>query len=131
MSEEKTNKSIHAGREERILAYWKEKGIFEKTLKKESPQGEYTFFEVPPTANGMPGIHHLESRSFKDIFPRYKTMRGFHVPRKAGWDTHGLPVELKIEKDLGLDSKKKIEEYGIAPFNKKCSEVYRTYRILD
>ena len=111
MSEEKTNKSIHAEREERILAYWKEKGIFEKTLKKESPQGEYTFFEGPPTANGMPGIHHLESRSFKDIFPRYKTMRGFHVPRKAGWDTHGLPVELKIEKDLGLDSKKKIEEY--------------------
>ena len=127
MSEEKTNKSIHAGREERILAYWKEKGIFEKTLKKESPQGEYTFFEGPPTANGMPGIHHLESRSFKDIFPRYKTMRGFHVPRKAGWDTHGLPVELKIEKDLGLDSKKKIEEYGIAPFNKKCKESVHDY----
>ncbi len=113
MSEE-TQKSGHAQREEKILAYWKEHDIFNKTLEKESPQGEYVFYEGPPTANGKPGIHHLESRAFKDLFPRYKTMQGYRVPRKAGWDTHGLPVELKIEKDLELDSKKKIEEYGIA-----------------
>lgn len=119
---EQTKKSGHAQREEKILAYWKEHDIFNKTLEKESPQGEYVFYEGPPTANGKPGIHHLESRAFKDLFPRYKTMQGYRVPRKAGWDTHGLPVELKIEKDLELDSKKKIEEYGIASFNQKCRE---------
>jgi len=116
------SKSPHAEREERILAYWKEKGIFEKSLEKKAPKGEFVFYEGPPTANGRPGIHHLEARAFKDAIPRYKTMRGFHVRRKGGWDTHGLPVELAVEKELGLKSKKEIETYGIAAFNEKCKE---------
>lgn len=115
-------KSPHAEREERVLSYWKEKNIFEKTLKKASPKGEFVFYEGPPTANGRPGIHHLEARAFKDAIPRYKTMRGYHVARKGGWDTHGLPVELQVEKELGLKSKKEIEIYGIAAFNEKCKE---------
>lgn len=109
-------------REEEILKFWKEKDIFKKTLKKDSPQGEFVFYEGPPTANGKPGIHHLEARAFKDAIPRYKTMRGYHVRRKGGWDTHGLPVEIGVEKELGFKSKKEIEEYGIAAFNKKCKE---------
>ncbi len=117
-----TKKSPQAEREEAILKFWKENNIFKKTLEKESPKGEYVFYEGPPTANGKPGIHHIESRSFKDVMPRYKTMQGFRVPRVAGWDTHGLPVELEVEKRLGFKSKKDIEEYGIAPFNKKCKE---------
>src|SRR5205085_3759915 len=109
-------------REEAILDFWQKNGIFEKTLEKESPKGEFVFYEGPPTANGKPGIHHLEARAFKDAIPRYKTMRGFYVRRKAGWDTHGLPVELQVEKALGLKSKKEIETYGIAAFNEKCRE---------
>src|SRR3989304_7356403 len=108
--------------EEEILKFWQENNIFEKTLAKESPKGEFVFYEGPPTANGRPAIHHLEARAFKDVLPRYKTMQGFHVRRKAGWDTHGLPVELEVEKELGLKSKKEIEEYGIAKFNQKCKE---------
>ena len=115
-------KSSHAEREERILSFWKEKGIFEKSLEKESPEGDFVFYEGPPTANGRPGIHHLEARAFKDAIPRYKTMRGFHVRRKGGWDTHGLPVELQVEKELGFKSKKDIDAYGIAAFNDKCKE---------
>ncbi|MFA6050533.1 MAG: class I tRNA ligase family protein [Candidatus Paceibacterota bacterium] len=115
-------KSPHAEREEKVLEFWKERGIFEKTLKKESPKGEFVFFEGPPTANGKPGIHHIEARVFKDAIPRYKTMLGFHVPRRAGWDTHGLPVEIQVEKELGLKSKKEVEEYGVEAFNKKCKE---------
>ena len=114
--------SAAAQREEKILSHWKENGVFEKTLAKDSPKGEFVFFEGPPTANGKPGIHHLEARAFKDAIPRYKTMQGFHVRRKGGWDTHGLPVELQIEKKLGLNSKKAIEEYGIAKFNHECKE---------
>src|SRR5882757_2643717 len=91
-------------REEKVLQFWKENKIFEKTLGKKSPKGEFVFYEGPPTANGKPGIHHLEARAFKDAIPRYKTMKGFHVPRKGGWDTHGLPVELQVEKKLGLNS---------------------------
>jgi len=120
-------KSVHAEREERILASWRQKGIFEKTLAKPAPEGEYVFYEGPPTANGRPGIHHLEARAFKDAIPRYKTMRGFHVRRKGGWDTHGLPVELQVEKQLGLKSKKDIETYGIAAFNEKCKDSVWTY----
>ena len=101
-----TNKSQTALKEEEILKFWKDKDIFKKTLEKDSPKGEYIFYEGPPTANGKPGIHHIEARSFKDIIPRYKTMQGFHVRRKGGWDTHGLPVELQVEKALGLKSKK-------------------------
>jgi isoleucyl-tRNA synthetase len=120
---EKVNKSTHAEREERILSYWKKKGIFEKTLEKNKDSGkEFIFYEGPPTANGRPGIHHMEARAFKDSMPRYKTMQGFHVRRKGGWDTHGLPVELQVEKELGLKSKKEIEIYGIAAFNEKCKE---------
>ncbi len=118
----KNIKSQAALREEKVLEFWKENKIFEKSLEKESPKGEYVFYEGPPTANGKPGIHHLESRAFKDAVPRYKTMCGYHVRRKGGWDTHGLPVELQVEKKLGLSSKKAIEDYGIAKFNKECKE---------
>ena len=121
-------KSPNAENEEKILAFWREQNIFKKTLEKDSPKGIYNFFEGPPTANGKPGIHHVEARSFKDIIPRYKTMRGFSVKRKAGWDTHGLPVELQVEKQLGLKSKKEIEEFGVAEFNKKCKESVWTYK---
>ncbi len=121
--EENKQKSIVAQREEKVLEFWKEQEIFEKTVaRKENPAGEFVFYEGPPTANGKPGIHHLEARAFKDAIPRYKTMSGFHVARKAGWDTHGLPVELQVEKKLNLNSKKSIEEYGIAKFNKECKE---------
>lgn len=121
-------KSPNAENEEKILAFWREQNIFKKTLEKYSPKGIYNFFEGPPTANGKPGIHHVEARSFKDIIPRYKTMQGFSVKRKAGWDTHGLPVELQVEKQLGLKSKKEIEEFGVAEFNKKCKESVWTYK---
>ncbi|MEN9614081.1 MAG: hypothetical protein RLZZ347_388 [Candidatus Parcubacteria bacterium] len=115
-------KSPLALKEEEILAFWKEKGIFKKTLEKPAPKGDFVFYEGPPTANGKPGIHHLEARAFKDAIPRYKTMQGFNVRRKGGWDTHGLPVELQVEKELGLKSKKEIESYGIGAFNQKCKE---------
>ncbi|MSR78627.1 MAG: isoleucine--tRNA ligase [Candidatus Taylorbacteria bacterium] len=127
MSEENTKKSSIADREEMILKSWQENQIFKKTLEKSSPKGEFVFYEGPPTANGKPGIHHLEARAFKDAIPRYKTMQGFHVRRKGGWDTHGLPVELAVEKELGLKSKKDIEDYGIAKFNQKCRESVWTY----
>jgi isoleucyl-tRNA synthetase len=120
-------KSEAAKREEATLAFWKEARIFEKSLEKPAPLGEFTFYEGPPTANGKPGIHHLESRAFKDAIPRYKTMRGYKVARRAGWDTHGLPVELEVEKQLSFTGKKDIEEYGIAAFNKKCRESVFSY----
>lgn len=123
-----TGKSVNAEREEKVLDFWRENTIFEQSLAKDSPKGEFVFYEGPPTANGKPGIHHLEARSFKDAIPRYKTMQGFHVRRKGGWDTHGLPVELQVEKALGLKSKKEIESYGIAEFNKKCKESVWEYR---
>ncbi len=115
-------KSQRAEKEEKILKYWQEKEIFKKTLEKKSPKGDFVFYEGPPTANGLPGIHHLEARAFKDAIPRYKTMLGYRVRRKGGWDTHGLPVELQVEKELGLKSKKDIEKYGIGEFNNKCRE---------
>ena len=123
-----SQKSQNAQNEEKVLQFWHENNIFQKTLEKDSPEGEYIFFEGPPTANGRPGIHHVLARSFKDIIPRYKTMRGFRVPRKAGWDTHGLPVELQVEKALGLKSKKEIEQYGIAAFNQQCRESVWQYK---
>ena len=121
-------KSPNAENEEKILQFWADNQVFEKTLAKDAPLGEFVFFDGPPTANGMPGLHHVEPQSFKDLIPRYKTMRGFRVPRKAGWDTHGLPVELQVEKALGLKSKKEIETYGVAEFNKKCKESVWMYR---
>lgn len=120
--------SPNAQSEEKILQFWAEHDIFDKTLTKDAPSGDYNFFEGPPTANGRPGIHHVLARSFKDIIPRYKTMRGFRVHRKAGWDTHGLPVELQVEKELGLKSKKEVEQFGIEAFNKKCRESVWTYK---
>src|SRR3989338_1583351 len=100
--------------EQKTLSFWKENKIFQKSLENRKKAKRYVFFEGPPTANARPGIHHVESRAFKDLWPRFKTMRGFLVERKAGWDTHGLPVELQIEKKLGLTSKTDIEKYGIA-----------------
>ena len=106
--------------EEKVLKFWKENQIFEKTLKLREGALKFRFFEGPPTANGRPGIHHVESRAFKDIIPRYKTMRGYFVRRKAGWDTHGLPVEIEVEKELGLKNKQEIEKFGVAEFNEKA-----------
>lgn len=114
--------------EEEILKFWKENKIFEKSLeiRKDSPR--FVFYEGPPTANGRPGIHHVISRTIKDLVCRYKTMQGFLVERKAGWDTHGLPVELEVEKELKLENKAKILEYGIAKFNQKCKESVFKYK---
>ncbi len=107
-------------REEKILEWWRERAIFEKTLELREGAPDYVFFEGPPTANGLPGVHHVQSRTFKDLICRLKTMEGYRVLRKAGWDTHGLPVEIEVEKQLGLNHKAEIEEYGIAEFNEKC-----------
>jgi len=111
----------------RIRAFWRERHIFEKSLERTKDGPLFSFYEGPPTANGRPGSHHVLSRIFKDIFPRYKTMRGYSVPRKAGWDTHGLPVELEVERRLGINGKKQIEDYGIARFNRLCKESVLTY----
>ncbi len=114
--------------EKKILKFWEKNDIFKKTLRKDAPMGNFVFYEGPPTANGKPGIHHVESRAFKDLVPRFKTMSGYRVERKAGWDTHGLPVELEVEKELGLKSKKDVEEYGMEKFNKKCKESVWKYK---
>jgi len=108
--------------EEELLKNWEAEKIFEKTIAKDAPKGRFVFFEGPPTANGKPGIHHVEARAFKDCILRYRTMQGYFVDRKAGWDTHGLPVEIEVEKQLGFSGKKDIENFGIEPFNKKCRE---------
>ena len=108
--------------EEAILKLWQEKDVFQRSVREREGGPEYVFFEGPPTANGRPGIHHVLARAFKDMFPRYKTMQGYHVLRKGGWDTHGLPVELEVEKQLGLTGKDQIEEYGVAKFNQMCKE---------
>jgi isoleucyl-tRNA synthetase len=110
------------GLEHGILDLWQAQRTFERSLAQSAGQPEWVFYEGPPTANGMPGAHHIEARVFKDVFPRYKTMKGFHVARKAGWDCHGLPVELAVEKELGFTGKQDIEAYGIAAFNAKCRE---------
>ena len=109
-------------REQEVIAFWKERGIFEKSVAKNEGGEEFSFFDGPPTANGKPHIGHILTRVMKDIIPRYQTMKGKHVLRKAGWDTHGLPVELEVEKSLGMDGKQDIETYGIEPFIKKCKE---------
>jgi isoleucyl-tRNA synthetase len=108
--------------EERVLARWREEGVFERSLAQREGAPVWSFYEGPPTANGRPGSHHVLARVFKDVYPRYKTMCGFRVPRKAGWDCHGLPVELEVEKQLGISSKQEIEEFGIAEFNQRCRE---------
>ncbi len=109
-------------REKEIIDFWKKNDIFEKSVKKNEGGEEFSFFDGPPTANGKPHIGHILTRVMKDIIPRYQTMKGKHVLRKAGWDTHGLPVELEVEKSLGMDGKQDIEKYGIEPFIKKCKE---------
>jgi isoleucyl-tRNA synthetase len=106
--------------EERVLARWREEKVFERSLAQREGAPVWSFYEGPPTANGRPGSHHVLARVFKDVYPRYKTMCGFRVPRKAGWDCHGLPVELEVEKQLGISSKQEIEELGIAEFNQRC-----------
>ena len=98
--------------EHAVLDFWRESKVFAKTLEQSEGRPEWVFYEGPPTANGMPGAHHIEARVFKDVFPRFRTMRGYHVGRKAGWDCHGLPVELAVEKELGFSGKKDIEAYG-------------------
>lgn len=108
--------------EHAVLDFWRESKVFAKTLEQSEGRPEWVFYEGPPTANGMPGAHHIEARVFKDVFPRFRTMSGYHVGRKAGWDCHGLPVELAVEKELGFNGKKDIEAYGIAEFNAKCRE---------
>ena len=126
-NKEKINKSEQALREESILEFWKKENIFEKTLAKDSPKGEFVFYEGPPGANGVPMLHHFEARAFKDVIPRYKTMQGYHVDRRAGWDCHGLPVELQVEKELGLKSKKEIEAFGMAEYNAYCRQAVLRY----
>jgi isoleucyl-tRNA synthetase len=106
--------------EEEVLRFWKHYKIFEKSGTQREGGQEYVFYEGPPTANGLPGVHHALARAFKDLFPRYKSMRGYHVIRRGGWDTHGLPVEIGVEKDLGFTSKSQIEAYGIDRFNELC-----------
>lgn len=114
--------------EQEILKFWKSRSIFQQTLEQSEGRPRFSFNEGPPTANGKPGIHHVLARTFKDIYPRYKTMRGYHAPRKGGWDTHGLPVEHEIEKQLGIFDKKEIEQrVGIAEFNRRCRESVMTY----
>src|SRR4030042_5919986 len=123
--------------EENVLKFWEKEKIFEKSVEKNLADKSFIFYEGPPTANGQPGLHHVLARAFKDIIPRYKTMKGFRVERKAGWDTHGLPVEIQVEKELGIHSKPQIENIvpgnvkeSIIEFNKKCKESAWKYKDL-
>ncbi|MBQ4451399.1 MAG: isoleucine--tRNA ligase, partial [Clostridia bacterium] len=115
-------------REKEVLDFWKKNEIFQKSIDRRAGSDVFTFYDGPPTANGKPHIGHIETRVFKDLFPRYRTMKGMQVLRKAGWDTHGLPVELEVEKMLGLDGKEQIEAYGMEPFIKKCKESVWKYK---
>ncbi|MBC7074452.1 class I tRNA ligase family protein, partial [Candidatus Parcubacteria bacterium] len=114
--------------EHKILNFWKKYQIFERSIEKRKGKKDFVFYEGPPTANAKPGIHHVLSRVFKDIICRFKTMQGFKVERKAGWDTHGLPVELEIEKKLGFKVKKEIENFGVEKFNKECKKSVWQYK---
>lgn len=116
-------------REKEVLEFWEKENIFQKSVEKNEGKPEFSFYDGPPTSNGRPHIGHILTRVMKDIVPRYKTMKGYHVLRKAGWDTHGLPVELEVEKLLGIDGKQEIEKYGIEPFIKKCKE--SVWKYLD
>src|SRR5215208_3697467 len=110
-----------------VLRRWAEDDTFGESLRRREGAPEWVFYEGPPTANGRPGLHHVWPRVFKDLYPRFHTMRGRYVPRKGGWDCHGLPVELEVEKELGLRSKAAIESYGIAEFNQRCRESVTRY----
>jgi isoleucyl-tRNA synthetase len=113
--------------EHEVLERWRERDVFHESLRRREGSPNWIFYEGPPTANGRPGTHHVLSRVFKDVFPRFKTMRGHYVPRKGGWDCHGLPVELEIEKELGMQAKEDIERYGVAEFNARCRESVLRY----
>jgi isoleucyl-tRNA synthetase len=113
--------------EEQVLRRWRADGVFRRTLENSAGGDMFRFYEGPPTANGRPGVHHVEARVFKDIFPRYRTMKGDFVPRKAGWDCHGIPVELEVERELHITRKPQIEEYGVAAFNARCRESVKRY----
>lgn len=113
--------------EREVLARWQETKVFDRSVEQTRDGQPWVFYEGPPTANGAPGTHHVEARVFKDVFPRFKTMKGFHVPRKAGWDCHGLPVEVAVEKELGLSGKPDIEAFGVAEFNARCRESVQRY----
>jgi isoleucyl-tRNA synthetase len=115
------------GMERTILDRWRDEDVFHASMRQRADAPVWTFYEGPPTANGRPGTHHVEARAFKDVFPRYRTMKGLSVRRKAGWDCHGLPVELEVERELGLDSKADIEAYGIEEFNARCRESVSRY----
>ena len=110
------------GREKQVEEFWKDENIFDKSVEERDGNEIYMFYDGPPTANGKPHIGHVLTRAIKDMIPRYRTMKGYQVPRKAGWDTHGLPVELEVEKAIGINGKDQIEAYGIEPFIKKCRE---------
>ncbi|MBI2627162.1 MAG: class I tRNA ligase family protein [Parcubacteria group bacterium] len=123
-----TEKQGQVQKEKEVLKFWENRKIFQKSLEQRKEGKRFVFFEGPPTANGKPGIHHFLGRAFKDLYGRYKTMRGFFVLRRAGWDTHGLPVEIEVEKELGFTNKKDIEEFGVAKFNKKAKESVWKYK---
>lgn len=116
--------------EERVMNFWKENEIFEKSISERDENKPFTFYEGPPTANGKPGIHHVMARTLKDLVCRYKTMKGYRVNRKAGWDTHGLPVEIEVEKALGIKSKSEIPEFGVQKYNEACRNSVFTYKDL-
>ncbi|MGE5636962.1 MAG: class I tRNA ligase family protein, partial [Nocardioidaceae bacterium] len=113
--------------EEDVLERWRERDVFHESVRRRCGRPRFVFYEGPPTANGPPGSHHVLARVFKDVFPRYRTMRGYLVERKGGWDCHGLPVELEIERELGISSKEDIERYGVAEFNRRCRESVFAY----
>ncbi|MGH2672027.1 MAG: class I tRNA ligase family protein, partial [Actinomycetota bacterium] len=113
--------------EQRILEFWREADVFHRQLELRKGGPVWVFYEGPPTANGRPGVHHVEARTFKDVFPRFRAMTGHYVPRKAGWDCHGLPVELEVEKEIGTKSKRDIEAFGVAEFNRRCRESVQRY----
>ena len=113
--------------EERILARWRDQDITTRVADAHKDGEPWIFYEGPPTANGRPGLHHVWARVFKDVYPRFHTMRGKRVPRKGGWDCHGLPVEIEVEKELGLHNKHEIEAYGVAEFNQRCRHSVRRY----
>ncbi len=113
--------------EENILNLWKENDVFKRSIDRRQGAPRFVLYEGPPTANGSPGIHHVLSRVFKDVIPRYKAMKGYYTPRIAGWDTHGLPVELEVEKELGFSGKAQIEEYGVDRFNALCRQNVMRY----
>ena len=129
MFKELDSKQKAPDREQSTLEYWRANEVFQKSISERESEGaeEWVFYEGPPTANGRPGVHHVQARAYKDLFPRFKTMQGYLVRRKAGWDCHGLPVELEVEKRLGFTEKADIEKYGVEPFNRLCRESVMEY----